>query len=250
MPDIDEIIKEVNISLDGAEKIWEQVAPEFINDSLVKAFSSDRLTSSNIPGYPFIDGGKPQVGKFIAFVLDIRNSTKHLIQAISAKSAKASQLERVLYENTAINTAGAMVINHYNGGITEFLGDGFLALFKVLEPKDVYKAHNSAKYFLNTVLPELNKILNERYELPNIEIGIGLAYSKAIVTVVGHGNNIHPKAIGECVYRASKLSGGINTILIDERLEKLWPTSKGGKLKFFQITNNIIDFKAFKIGHK
>lgn len=250
MLDLNKIIDEVNTALDGAEKIWSQVAPEFINESLVKAFSSERLTPSKIPGYPFIDGGKPQVGKFIAFVLDIRNSTKHLIQAISSKNAKASQLERVLYEITAINTAGAMVINHYNGGITEFLGDGFLALFKVDEPKDVHKAHNAAKYFLNTVLPELNNILNTRYTLPNLQIGIGLAYSKAIVTVVGYENNIHPKAIGECVYRASKLSNGINTILIDDRLEKLWPTSKGGKLKFFQINNNKIDFKAYEIGQK
>ena len=248
MPDLQKIIDEVNTALDGAEKIWNQVAPEFVNESLVKAFSSERLTPSEIPGYPFIEEGKPQVGKFIAFVLDIRNSTKHLIEAISLKKAKASQLERVLYEITAINTAGAIVIEHYNGGITEFLGDGFLALFKAEEPKDVHKAHNAANYFLNTVLPALNNILSSRYNLPNLEIGIGLAFSKAIVTVVGYGTNIHPKAIGECVYRASKLSNGTNTILIDDRLENLWPTSKGGKLRFNPFSSNKIDFKAFEIG--
>lgn len=247
MPDLQKIIEEVNTALDGAEKTWNRVAPEFINESLIKASRSDRLTPSKIPGFPFIDGGKPQVGEFIAFVLDIRNSTNHLIQAISAKSCKASQLERVLYEITAINTAGALVINYYNGGITEFLGDGFLALFKVTESRDVHPAHNAAKYFLHTVLPELNNIINIRYNLPKLQIGIGLAYSKAIVTVVGHENNIHPKAIGECVYRASKLSSGVNKILIDDRLENLWPTSKGGKLQFFKINNKNIDFKAFEI---
>ncbi|MEF3072989.1 adenylate/guanylate cyclase, partial [Klebsiella pneumoniae] len=42
----------------------------------------------------------------------------------------------------------------------------------------------------------------------------------------------HAKAYGECVFRATKLSGGNNVILIDNNLRVAWPSSKGGKLSF------------------
>ncbi len=246
MIDITKIKNEVNSSLDYAEKVWDDVAPEFINEDIVKSFSDGgKLVTTSIPGFPIIEEGKPKVGDFIALVLDIRNSTNHLMQRISP--AKASQLERVLYEITAINTAGAMVVEHYKGGITEFLGDGFLALFKADEKKDVYPVYNAASFFLKRVLPEINNILNERYLLPPIEVGIGLAFSKSIITIVGYGANIHPKAIGECVYRASKLSNGSNQILIDDKLNLFWPTSEDGKLKFNPFESNKIDFKAYEI---
>ena len=77
-----------------------------------------------------------------------------------------------------------------------------------------------------------------------------MAYSKAIVTIVGREPNIHPKAIGECVYRASKLSDGKNQIRIDDRLKFLWPKSKGGKLKFNPFSKSEIDFKAYEIARK
>ena len=72
----------------------------------------------------------------------------------------------------------------------------------------------------------------QRYQLPNLKVGIGIAYSKAIVTTVGIEGQFHPKAIGECVYRASKLSKGTNEILYDEKIKYLWPKSNGGKIRF------------------
>jgi len=251
--DIVKLEVEINKALDEAEIIWKQVEPELSFGTAFESFMAKDKMPTKIPGYPFIEEGKPKVSEFIALVLDVRDSTTHLIQAISHKIAKASQLERVLYEMTAINTAGAIYVDNYSGGITEFLGDGFLALFHVInerDPKEVYDAHNTAKNFLDTALPKINKILGDRYFLPPLEIGIGLAYSKAIVTVVGHGSNIHPKAIGECVYRASKLSNGKNQILIDDRLKALWPTSKGGQLSFNEIINNRLGFGAYEIKRK
>jgi hypothetical protein len=248
----DDVVSSVNDALDEAEKIWKEVGHHFVNERLEKAFSTvldAQKVPSKIPGYPFVQEGEPQVADFIALILDIRNSTQHLIQAISARIAKASQLERVLYETTAINTAGSIVVDHYKGGITEYLGDGFLALYRVKDlenPREVYDAYNSAKFYLSTAMVEINKILNYRYSLPDIEVGIGMAFSKAIVTIVGHGKNLHPKALGECIYRASKLSKGTNEVLIDERLELLWPKSDDGTLKFILMSRSH-DFKSYKI---
>lgn len=43
---------------------------------------------------------------------------------------------------------------------------------------------------------------------PPLKIGIGLAMSKAIVSLTGLSDNHHPKAFGECVFRAIKRSVG------------------------------------------
>lgn len=247
-----DLVNSINRALDDAEKIWNEVGHHFINENLEKAISTLRASEkipSKIPGFPFVQGDEPQVADFIALILDIRDSTKHLLEAISSKKAKASQLERVLYETTAINTAGSIIIEDYKGAITEYLGDGFLALYQIKkldQPDEVYDAYNTAKYYLSTALIEINKILDERYSLPNLEIGIGMAFSKAIVTVVGHRKNLHPKALGECIYRASKLSNGRNEVFIDDRLEVLWPTAKGGPLKFI-LRQSQLDFKSYRI---
>jgi Adenylate cyclase, family 3 (some proteins contain HAMP domain) len=247
----EKIKKEVNSALDNAENIWKKVEKEFLVEKAIRNFSAEAVTvPTKIPGYPFISSGKPEVANFIAFILDIRKSTDHLLTAIS--SAKASQLERVLYETTAINTAGALVIGNYNGGLTEYLGDGFLALFKVEDeksPSEVYDAHNAAQDCINSALDIVNDTIKDRYSLPKLAIGIGLAYSKAIVTIVGIENNLHPKAIGECVYRASKLSGGHNEINVDLKLKNLWPSSKDGKIRF-NLYRKIYDVEGYLLEKK
>lgn len=237
------IISELEI----AEKIYNDVRTDLIEKSVTFSRMDESVQETKIPGFKLIKGGKGEVGDFIAFVLDIRNSTRNLTQSISSKVSKASQLERVYYETTAINTCGIELINKYNGGITEFLGDGFLALFSAKEKKDVHKAHNAAKDFVNYLKTIINPIIKERYNLPELKVGIGLAYGKAIVTLVGHDDDIHPKAIGECVFRASKLSNGINEILIDDNLRFFWPKSDDGTLKFNEINIKDQTFKGYKI---
>jgi len=233
--------------LEKAENIYNDVKEDLVEKSLAFSQMNESVQETKIPGFKLIKGGKGEVGDFIAFVLDIRNSTKNLTQSISSKISKVSQLERVFYETTAINTCGIELINKYNGGITEFLGDGFLALFSANEKKDVHKAHNAANDFVKYLNTVINPVLNERYNLPELKIGIGLAYGKAIVTLIGNNDDTHPKAIGECVFRASKLSTGINEILIDDKLRFFWPKSEGGKLKFNEINIKDQAFKGYKI---
>ncbi|MDP4209654.1 MAG: adenylate/guanylate cyclase [Bacteroidota bacterium] len=244
------IENEVNKALDNAENIWNEVGDQFVLKKGVRMFSEGAKVPSQIPGHKILTEGKPEVGNFIALVLDIRNSTDHLL--VAAK-AKATQLERVLYETTAVNAAGAVIIEHYNGGLTEYLGDGFLALFKVEDEKNsktiIYSAHDAAKYCLNEGLKIVNDIIYNRYQLPKLSMGIGLAYSKAIVTIVGINDNLHPKAIGECVFRASKLAGGHNEIHIDEHLKYLWPKSDDGQLRFI-YTNRFQKIKGYLISRK
>lgn len=236
------IISELEI----AEAIYNDVRKDLIRKSVT--FSNESIEDSRIPGFKVVKKGKGEVGDFIALILDIRNSTNHLTQSISSSTAKVSQLERVYYETTAINICGIEVINKYKGRITEFLGDGYLALFTAKENKQVYDAHNAAKDCIKYLTSIVNPILNERYNLPDLKLGIGLAYSKAIVTLIGNEDDLHAKAIGECIYRASKLSKGLNEIRVDDRLKYFWPKSDDGKLKFNEVNIGSLNFKGYKIG--
>lgn len=245
------IRRATELALDDAEAIWNKVG-----DKVIESFQAlyemriNAKSPTQIPGIPFIENGNPEVRDYIALVLDIRDSTKHLTQAISERITSVNQLQRVLYETSAVNAAGSIIVNEYDGGITEFLGDGFLALFEVKNTDDknsVYNAYNTSTKCIEYISTEVNDILKKRYNLPKLEIGIGMAYSKAIVTLVGHGENLHPKAIGECVYRASKLSDkGRNEVYIDDRLKNLWPSSDDGKLRFFSAVNQF-KFKSYRI---
>ena len=97
-------------------------------------------------------------------------------------------LQRVYYETSALLPALAFTISKNNGSVTEYLGDGVLAFFKVDEEnvtKSIYEAIDAAKECLDYCLETINTVLKNRYGLPKLEIGIGLAYGEALVTLVG-----------------------------------------------------------------
>lgn len=219
----------VNNCLDEAEDTWESVG------KLIKA--SESITESatiptEIPGYPFIHSGKPKVDDFICLVLDMRDSTKHLMCHISEKTADVSMLKRVYFETSALLPAIAKVITYGKGGVTEYLGDGVLALFRVDDDSVISNSYNTATNCLECLHKVINPILYKRYRLPALSAGIGMARSDAIVTLVGLKQAPQAKVFGECVFRATKLSKGTNEIVVDPRLRNSWPKSKGGALSF------------------
>lgn len=226
----------VSETLDEAEAVWNKVEPKLtaLANHSRQMMLEKMAMPTRIPGYPIIEDGIPIVDEFIALIADMRDSTKHLLQAISLKTSKVSQLQRVYYETTALVTALAQVVEWDTGAVTEYLGDGILALFKASPDRDksIYAAHRAAKNCLLAREEVINPILNKRYGLPPIDIGIGMAYSKAVVTVVGLASYKQPKVFGECVFRASKLAHEVNKIVVDEAMNLAWPTSKDGKLKF------------------
>lgn len=227
----------VNSELDRAQDIWDQVGDQLV----VKADSARNFAEAlalnsqqtNIPGYPTIDPNAPEVDEFIAFVMDMRDSTNHLLQAISNKVAKVSELQRIFFETSALLPATAEVIRSYNGKVTEYLGDGVLALFRATKDTPTrnqacYDACRAGRYVVKEMRNIINDVIHKRYGLPPIDVGVGMAYSKAVVTVVGHPNERAPKAIGTCIYRATKLADLYNEVVVDDYLHGIWPTVKGG----------------------
>ena len=230
-------IRELIISsLTQAENIWER-GGYLLEESYSTERFSDRELSydsmpSRIPGHSVVDPDLAETSNFIAIVADMRDSTKHLLIDISEKKAKVTQIQRIFYETSALLPALEKTIQFEGGSVTEYLGDGVLGFFKAddeLLKESIYSASRAAQNCIGDTRKILNKILYERYQLPSIDIGIGLAYSKCLISALGIKGNEHPKAFGRCVYDATKLSGGRNEIYVQENLADFWPTVKQGR---------------------
>lgn len=250
--DINSIKDLINRSLDKAERHWRKGGYKLVAESRhgMESFSKNAMDSapSRIPGYELIMDGETIVDEFIAIVVDMRGSTKHLLNA--DKSTSLDGIQRVFYETSALLPAIEKTINLYNGGVTEYLGDGVLGFFKRDDNdpnKAIYNAHDAAKDCLNTTLNLVNEALETRYGLSPLVIGVGMALSKALISLSGIDGVKHPKAYGECVFRATKLSGGQNIVLVDERLKNAWPTKKGGVLTFMKSEIGKGGVTGFKI---
>lgn len=224
----------VDDALDRVERVWSKHGSHFAANSAAVIVEKREVVPSRIPAHPLVDGDRPKVDKFIALVADIRDSSNHLLCAIK-EPARVSMLQRVYYETSALLPALERTISYENGQVTEYLGDGILALFSVDDDdKDgsIYKAFYAARHCLVDARNIVNNALRTRYHLPAIDMGIGLSLSDALVSLVGIDGARHPKVIGRCVWQASKLAGGRNEIYVDSVLDNMWPVSKEGKLNF------------------
>lgn len=236
-------------SLDDAESIWNKKGKYLTAmDESVGLESSELLKKSEsarsfIPGYPLVSSDQNEVSTFVALVADMRKSSDHLL--CDYKHAKVSMLQRVYYETSALLPALALTIGYENGAVTEYLGDGVLAFFKVDEENSsiaIRAAYRAARDSIGICRTLVNQELNNRYDLPSLDLGVGLACSPALITLVGLNGAKQAKAFGECVFRATKLSQGNNKIYVDAKLEAMWPTSNSiGGLKFRKKEINGVD---------
>jgi class 3 adenylate cyclase len=235
--------------LNEAIRTWRKVgvAMEDINES----FEARAGNESNIPGHPFVQSEEPEVTEFVALVVDMRNSTDRL-QNLQKFPPIKSGFQRVFYETSALLPALATTVLFKDGHVTEYLGDGALILFKV-DMSDrattVREAYLAANDCVTDARQIVNELLAEQFNLPNLSIGAGLSVSNAIVTLVGTSTFRQPKAIGQCVWEASKLSSGVNTVRISENLREAWPSAPGGTLRFEKLRDlpkNLIGFEVRK----
>jgi class 3 adenylate cyclase len=223
----------VEDGLDRAEFNWGEVGHLLkARFEMAESYSMDSA-DSNIPGYPVVQADRPKVDEFIALVVDMRDSTKRLRTKLNGP--KVNGLNRVYYETSALLPAIAVTCGFQDGTVTEYLGDGALVLFGVDKEdrhESVRRAYRAAKNCINDMRFLINEAIAKRYNLPAISLGAGLAMSKAMVTLVGVHGNYQPKAIGSCVWDATKLSGGTNAVHVSPEIKGAWPTSEGGLMRF------------------
>lgn len=242
----------VQQALTKAEETWKRQGTKLEKTAAFRdVIREDAIVvPSQIPGHPVVSSERPAVGWFVAFVVDLRDSSKHLAQ----RAGNVTELQRLYYETTALLTAAGALVLSEAGSVTEYLGDGLLALFECgdvnADPKGqeqaIYAASRAANRTLASMATVVNPLLASRYKLPKIDIGIGMALSKALVTVVGVDGSYQAKAFGQCVWRASKLSDGRNEIKVDDWMQRAWPQSEGGRVRFIKTTSKKeLDFEIY-----
>ncbi len=229
----------VQSSLDAAEQVWDKHQPVF--EAAEEAMSLHRIAKraevapSRIPNHPFVSSEHSEVSEYICLVADMRESSEHLLVEYARSKPTYTRMKRVYFETAALLPALDQTIQFEGGSVTEYLGDGVLALFSV-DPEDrgphIKRAHRAAQNCIRETRDIVNEEIAIRYQLPSIDLGVGLGFGDAIVQLVGVPSRMHPKVIGPCVYYATKLSAGRNVVHINEALRKAWPKSKGGKLTF------------------
>ncbi|WP_421535063.1 hypothetical protein [Pseudomonas marginalis] len=242
------VTKSAKDGLDLAIKNWAKIEhlmrtpfpeTEYVAVSVVTPRLS--LVETCIPGHPRIEEENPEVDEFIALVVDMRNSSDRL-KSKEIYPHIDSGIQRIYYETSALLPALAQTVLLNNGHVTEYLGDGVLVLFKVdvqSRKKSINEAYDAAYNCLHCTRVIVNELLYERFSLPGLNLGAGLSISQAIITFVGMPGNRQPKAIGECVWDASKLSVGENKIYVSLLFRKLlgarrrslldaWKVERGG----------------------
>lgn len=243
----------IDRALDIADDFWKESGGELekevalsshVVDSINESINySEESISTKIPNFDRISSNKSVNGELIAIVADMRNSTEH------AKTVTRimNPLRRIFLETSALLPAMEKAISIKKGSVTEYLGDGVLGFFEFNEG-NIYNSYNASKIIINEVGPMLNLTLNERYGLPmnGINIGVGLAKSKAIIYAAGIESK-HPKAFGSCVYDATKLSSGMNFIGVSNELKAAWPSTKNGTLQFQKFDFPRGNFSGYKV---
>lgn len=129
LSDVERILVQdiINKSLNKAEEHWASGGHKLtLNDS--RSFSEAIVTKSEsepskIPGHSIVQEDETVIAEFIALVADMRDSSKHLLNAISKKITDISELQRVYYETSALLPALAQTIKFEEGCVTEYLGE-------------------------------------------------------------------------------------------------------------------------------
>ncbi|WP_460044422.1 hypothetical protein [Pseudomonas sp. S2_H01] len=246
-----EITQAATQGLNRAIRNWNQVGSQMRKAMVLDSISSEAyaVNESVIPGHPFVDEEKPEVDEFVALVVDMRKSSERLKTRASFPGIEDG-FQRVYYETSALLPALAQTALHKDGHVTEYLGDGVLILFRVDtddRPKTIKAAYNAAARCVDISRKIVNDLLFERFKLPSLDIGAGLSLSKAMVTMVGLPGSMQPKAIGQCVWEASKLSAGYNRVNVSEDLKTAWPSVKGGSLKFTRLDSHKYSVPGFEV---
>ena len=235
----DIVLKSIQDNLEKSEKAWEMHGDYLTQKSItLECIAADQSQPSKIPGYSNVNE-VPKADQFIALVVDMRKSSSRL-KTKCKESLLEDGLQRLYYETSALLPAIAETVAFENGAVTEYLGDGALALFRVDKNSAFDTIRAASRAARNCIVDTRNLINSEidrRYNLPPLQLGVGLSIGNALVTLVGSTENRQPKVFGECVWEATKLSSGVNKIYVSKKLRERWPSSPGGRISFGEIEN-------------
>lgn len=237
------LIQLVRETSQRAKEIYEKASKEGLQLSLVKAAGM----STDYPGISFLDIKEWKMGEYIAIAVDMRESSRHLREL--RKIGECGQLERLFYETSILLPVLIECISYEKGKVVELLGDGVLGFFYCPDksPEACCASYRAARNCIEAVQKIINPFLGDEFRIPSMSIGVGLAYSKVIVSIIGTDNCQMPKAFGQCVYHATKLSKGKDSIYVNNALKLIWPKGPSPTIRFDEVKIEKYDDKAFQI---
>ena len=166
----------------------------FIKQALGREVSDDLLVEmAETPDAIDLGGESRQV---IALVADLRGAR-----------GLASRLAPSEYVAVLNNLLGGLceIVQHYDGVVDSLSGDSLCAVFGLPVPlADDSERAVACGIAMQLEMDEVNA-RNRRVQLPEVEIGVGIATGEVIVGAVGQRDRLKLKAIGEPLVSAARI---------------------------------------------
>ncbi|QDS98469.1 adenylate/guanylate cyclase domain-containing protein [Adhaeretor mobilis] len=140
----------------------------------------------------------------------------------------------------------AFLVEKGGGNTVGLRGDGLFAAYGVTEldgekevvdgqaaAKAVQEATDSGKAMIEAVEDVLSAVLKDE-RLGDLKIGVGVDVGSVVITRIGLKSASEVTAYGPTVNRACKklAAKAVNKIHVSQAAERMFPQSKGGKVKF------------------
>lgn len=201
---------------------------------------SAEAISDVIPGFEAdkLEFGSYDKENYAVLFVDMRRST-----------ARAQQVgaEKTFLTMHVFFTALLEVIKHYHGKVIDIMGDGLMVFWggKTAREEDnmvkllaVQNAGLCGRDMLIVREAVINRIIQEEYLGPNINIGVGITFDSVIVTKIGIADSYDVKAFGDCINVASHYAKETeNKVKVSKKVKNEWPSSKGGGIRFTSVGN-------------
>lgn len=140
------------------------------------------------------------------------------------------------------------IVDQTGGVVIGLRGDGLIAGFgltdvvndeRVFTTEKAERAASSSVRCGKAMVESMESIINpllEEYDIPaDRSAGVGITTGQVVITRIGIENASEVTAYGSCLNQACKNSDGNNQVFIHHSVESLYPTEKGGPVRFSQV---------------
>lgn len=247
---IDEVRDFARTKLQEARDGGESIPFHLVERYHAKAMSANRRKEGSIeasisivddPKFSVLKHGTGQLAWAVVLSVDLRNSSSRAIR----HGAENTYLTMHTYLPTM-----EYLIGRSNGKVIGLRGDGLFAGFgitEVEEGRETFTTEIASKAASDSVrcgrgmVEAIEDVINPILEADGIpaglQIGAGIDSGEVIITRIGLDTANEVTAYGPCVNEACKRANqGYNEVYISSLVNRYYPTSATGKVRFSQIS--------------
>ncbi|MFK7735172.1 MAG: adenylate/guanylate cyclase domain-containing protein [Pirellulaceae bacterium] len=247
---IEEVREFAESRLQDARDGGESIPFHLVERYQAKSFSANRRKEGSIEGsisivddpkFSVLKHGTGQLAWAVVLSVDLRHSTWRALE-YGAKNT-------YLTMHTFLPTM-EYLIGRSNGTVIGLRGDGLFAGFGITEVEEgretftteiaTKAAGDSVKCgrgMVEAIEDVINPLLEEEDIPAAMQIGVGIDSGKVIITRIGLDTANEVTAYGTCVNEACKRSSGNNEVYISAAVNRYYPSSDTGKVRFEFVRN-------------